>query len=47
VQVHGNAKLVPSMRVLLVRRVLEEHRGIHVVHEASHCGADLLLDKVP
>jgi transposase InsO family protein len=25
VQVHGNAKLVPSSRLLLVRRVLEEH----------------------
>jgi transposase InsO family protein len=25
VQIHGNAKLVPSMRVLLVRRVVEEH----------------------
>lgn len=24
-QLHGNAKLVPSMRLLLVRRVLEEH----------------------
>jgi len=25
VQIHGNAKLVPSTRVLLVRRVLEEN----------------------
>lgn len=27
-QVHGNAKLVPSTRLLLVRRVLEEHRSV-------------------
>jgi transposase InsO family protein len=28
VQVHGNAKLVPSTRLLLVRRVVEEHRSV-------------------
>jgi len=28
VQIHGNAKLVPSTRLLLVRRVLEEHQQV-------------------
>jgi transposase InsO family protein len=28
VQIHGNAKLVPSTRVLLVRRVIEEHARV-------------------
>jgi transposase InsO family protein len=34
VQLHGNAKLVPSMRLLLVRRVLEEHWKISDVAAA-------------
>ena len=27
-QIHGNAKLVPSTRVLLVRRVVEDHEKV-------------------
>jgi transposase InsO family protein len=35
VQVHGNAKLVPSARVLLVRRVLEDHWPVAEVAAAQ------------
>jgi transposase InsO family protein len=34
VQIHGNAKLVPSTRLLLVRRVLEEHWRVREVAAA-------------
>jgi hypothetical protein len=35
VQIHGNAKLIPSMRVLLVQRVLEERWTVEDADDAQ------------